>query len=133
MMSAFAVGSAWPTSFSRAGAILFLALGVKALAVTYLLWAGLALGVSIGFAQYVLLMVLLGFVVVLARFVRIPGGFLLAAVFLLELLGVGRERALAMAIIVWVSALVSVGAAGMLSLLWFGAELRALKAYYAGR
>ena len=133
MLSAFADGSAWPSNFSRAGAITFLALCVKALAVTYLLWAGLALGVSLGFAQYVLLMVLLGFVVVLTRFVRIPGGFLLAAAFLLELLGVDRERALAMAIIVWVSAQVSVGAAGMLSLLWFGAELRALKAHYADR
>ena len=74
MLSAFADGSAWPTGLSRAGAILLLALCVKVLAVTHLLWAGLALGVSLGIAQYVLLMVLLGFAVLFARFVRIPGG-----------------------------------------------------------
>ncbi len=76
-------------------------------------------------------MVLLGFVHVLSRYVRIPGGWLLAATFLLELLGVDRERALAMALIVQVSAIVSVNAAGAASLAWFGAELRELKALYA--
>ena len=130
-LSALADGVAWPRSSARAAAIVLLALSVKALAVTHLLWAGLALGVSLAIAHYVLLMVLLGFVVVLARFVRIPGGFLLAATFLLELLGVDRERALAMALIVQVSAIVSVNAAGVASLAWFGAELRELKALYA--
>ena len=130
-LGALAQGVAWPRSPARAAAIMLLALGVKAFAVTHMLWAGLALGVSLAIAQYVLLMVLLGFVVVLARFVRIPGGFLLAATFLLELLGVDRERALAMALIVQVSAIVSVNAAGAASLAWFGAELRELKALYA--
>ena len=131
LLDGLADGAAWPGSPARAAAIVLLALGIKALAITHLLWAGLALGVSLGIAQYVLLMVLLGFVVVLARFVRIPGGFLLAATFLLELLGVDRERALAMALIVQVSAIVSVSAAGAVSLAWFGAELRELKALYA--
>lgn len=132
MLDGLAEGTGWPQSPARAAAIVLLALGVKVLAVTHMLWAGLALGVSLGIAQYVLLMVLLGFVVVLARFVRIPGGFLLAATFLLELLGVDRERALAMALMVQVSAIVSVSAAGVASLAWFGAELRELKALYAG-
>ncbi len=132
LLDPLAQGAGWPRSPVRAATIVLLALGVKTLAVTHLLWAGLALGVSLEIAHYVLLMVLLGFVVVLARFVRIPGGFLLAATFLLELLGVDRERALAMALIVQVSALVSVNAAGAASLAWFGAELRELKALYAG-
>ena len=128
---ALAQGVAWQHSPARAVAIVLLALAVKALALTHMLWAGLALGVSLALAHYVLLMVLLGFVVMLARFVRIPGGFLLAATFLLELLGVNTERALAMALIVQVSAIVSVNAAGVVSLAWFGAELRELKALYA--
>ena len=131
MLDGLAEGTGWPRSPARAATIVLLAFGVKALAVAHMLWAGLALGVSLGIAQYVLLMVLLGFVVVLARIVRIPGGFLLAATFLLELLGVDRERALAMALIVQVSAIVSVSAAGAASLAWFGAELRELKALYA--
>jgi len=131
ILDALVQGTGWPRSPARAAAIVLLALCVKALAVTHLLWAGLALGVWLGIAQYVLLMVLLGFVHVLARFVQIPGGWLLAATFLLELFGVDRERALAMALIVQVSAIVSVTAAGAAALAWFGAELRELKALYA--
>lgn len=123
-----AEGIAWPRNAWRASAIVFLAFCIKALAATNLMWAGLALGVPLGFPQYVLLMVLLGFVVVLARFVRIPGSFLLAAAFLLELYGVDRERALAMALIVQMSAIVSVTAVAAVALTWFGAELRELKA-----
>lgn len=126
-----AEGIAWPRNAARAGAIVLLAFCVKALAATHLLWAGLALGVPLGIPQYVLLMVLLGFVHVLGRFVRIPGTFLLAATFLLELHGVDRERALAMALIVQVSAIVSVTAVASVALTWFGAELRELKAAYA--
>ena len=131
MLGALAEGTGWPRSPARAAAIVLLALAVKAFAATHLLYAGLALGVWLGIAQYVLLMVLLGFVHVLSRYVRIPGGWLLAATFLLELFGVDRERALAMALIVQVSAIVSVTAAGAASLAWFGAELRELKALYA--
>ena len=125
-----AEGIAWPRNAWRASAIVFLAFCIKALAATNLMWAGLALGVPLGFPQYVLLMVLLGFVVVLARFVRIPGSFLLAATFLLELQGVDRERALAMALIVQVSAIVSVTGVAAVALTWFGAELRELKATF---
>jgi len=131
VLDALAEGTAWPQSPARAAAIVLLALAVKALAVTHLLYAGLALGVWLGFAQYALLMVLLGFVHVLTRYVKVPGGWLLAATFLLELLGVDRERALAMALIVQVSAIVAVNAAAAASLAWFGAELRELKALYA--
>lgn len=126
-----AEGVAWPASAGRASAIVFLAFCVKALAATHLLWAGLALGAPLGIPQYVLLMVLLGFVHALGRFVRIPGTFVLAATFLLELLGVDRERALAMALIVQVSAIVSVTTVASVALAWFGAELRELKAAYA--
>lgn len=130
ILDALAEGTGWPRSPARAAAIMLLALCVKALAATHLLYAGLALGVWLGIAQYVLLMVLLGFVHVLARFVQIPGGWLLAATFLLELFGVDRERALAMALIVQVSAIVSLNAAAAAALAWFGAELRELKALY---
>ena len=131
ILDSLAEGTAWPRDPARAASIVLLALAVKGLAATHLLYAGLALGVWLGFAQYVLLMVLLGFVHVLSRYAQIPGGWLLAAAFLLELLGVDRERALAMALIVQVSALVSVNAAAAASLAWFGAELRELKALYA--
>lgn len=131
VLGALADGVAWPRSPGRMAAIVLLAVCVKALAVTHMLWAGLALGVPLGIPQYVLLMVLLGFVHLLARFVRIPGSFILAAIFFLELLGVDPERALAMALIVHVSAIVSVTAVGAAALAWLGVELRELKAVYA--
>ena len=131
ILHAFAEGIAWPQNPARRAAIVALAFCVKALAATHLLWAGLALGVSLAIAQYVLLMVLLGFVHVLSRFVRIPGTFVLAAAFLLELFGVDRERALAMALIVQVSAIVSITALGAAALAWFGTALDELKTAYA--
>lgn len=131
-LGALADGVVWPRSPGRMAAIVLLAVCVKALAVTHMLWAGLALGVPLGIPQYVLLMVLLGSVHLLARFVRIPGSFIFAAIFFLEMLGVDPERALAMALIVQVSAIVSVTAVGAAALAWLGVELRELKAVYAG-
>lgn len=132
-VQALAAGFAWPRSAPRFAAILALALCVKALGVTHLFWAGLALGVSLELSHYVLLMVLLGFVHLLARVIYIPGTYILAAAFLLELFGVDRERALAMPLVVQVSALVTFNGVGALALAWFGAELRELNALYAAK
>lgn len=130
-VASFAQGVAWPHRPVRSAAILLCALFIKVIAAAHLLWAGLALNVSLGIEQYVLLLVLLGFVVVLTRFVRIPGSFLLAAAFLLELMGVDRERALAMALITQVCAIITINATATAALAWFGAELKELRSLYA--
>ena len=130
-VASFAQGVAWPHRPARSAAILLCALFIKVIAAAHLLWAGLALNVSLGIEQYVLLLVLLGFVVVLTRFVRIPGSFLLAAAFLLELMGVDRERALAMALITQVCAIITINATATAALAWFGAELKELRSLYA--
>ena len=61
-------------------------------------------------------MVFLGFLVIAGHFARIAGGFILGAVFVLTRLGVPEEEALAMALIVQASNLLSVAGIGALAL-----------------
>jgi hypothetical protein len=46
--------------------------------------------------DYLFLLVFAGFALVLARFIRVPGGFVIGAGFALNILGVADEAALAM-------------------------------------
>jgi len=54
--------------------------------------------VSLRPAEYLFVMVFLGFLVILGHFLRLAGGFIIAAVFALRLFGVPEEEALAMAL-----------------------------------
>ena len=67
---------------------------IKLIALTHILWAGLAFGVVLRPADYVFLLVFLGFRIILTRFARILGGFFVGAIFALDLLGVPEEQAL---------------------------------------
>ncbi|MFV2002089.1 MAG: hypothetical protein ACC619_03835, partial [Paracoccaceae bacterium] len=69
---------------------------MKAVAATNFLWAGLAVGVTLAPFDYLFLMVFAGFSLILSRFVRIPGGFIIGSGFALKMLGVADEQALAM-------------------------------------
>ncbi len=71
-------------------------LGMKAIAASHFLWAGLAIGVVLRPFDYLFLLVFAGFALVLARFIRVPGGFVIGAGFALNILGVADEAALAM-------------------------------------
>ena len=102
---------------------------IKLLAATNFFWAGLAVGVALAPAQYLFLLVFLGFLVILGHFARVAGSFLIGGVFALGLMGVEAEKALVMALIVETSYLLSTAAAGALSLWWQGfkiAELRSV-------
>ena len=59
---------------------------MKAIAATHFLWAGLSVGVLLGAFDYLFLMVFAGFAMVLARFVRVPGGFVIGSGFAFKLL-----------------------------------------------
>ncbi|MBT5809490.1 MAG: flippase-like domain-containing protein [Rhodospirillaceae bacterium] len=89
-------GIIWPRHRRRQiGAVLASVL-MKIIAATHFLWAGLAVGVVLGPFDYLFLMVFAGFALVLARFIRVPGGFVIGSGFALKLLGVADEQALAM-------------------------------------
>ncbi len=91
---AFADGTAWPSQPARGAGIVVAALGIKALAISDMLWATLAVGVVLNPTDYVLIMVFLSAVTIAGFFIRLPGGMLLASVFVLRLFGMGQEPAL---------------------------------------
>lgn len=96
LRQAIAEGIVWPRQRARQLGIVAASVAMKAVAATHFLWSGLAVGVLLGALDYLFLLVFAGFAMVLARFVRIPGGFVVGSGFALWLLGVNDEQALAM-------------------------------------
>ena len=93
-------GIVWPDEIWRGAGVIIASIGIKLIATTHFLWARLVFGVVLRPAEYVFLLVFLGFLIILTRLVRIPGGFLVGGVFALDLLGVAEEQSLAMVLLV---------------------------------
>ena len=89
----------------------------KLISATYFLWAGLAVGVVLAPFDYLFLMVFAGFSLVLSRFGRVPGGFVIGSAFAFSLLGVPEEQALLMILFNWMIS-ISVVVGGGLIVLW---------------
>ncbi len=88
---------------------------IKLLAATHLLWAGLAIGVTLQPAQTLFLLVFLGFVAILGHFLRFVGSFVVGGVFAFGLFGVQPEPALAMVLLVEMVGILCVAAVGALA------------------
>ena len=73
-------------------------------------------------------MVFLGFLVILGRFARIAGSFIIGGIFALGLFGVSEERALAMVLVAQGASLLSVAVIGALALGQQGVALSELRA-----
>ena len=125
-MLSFAEGIVWPRS--RSLGIVGASVLIKALATTNYLWAGLAFGVVLRPEEYVFILVLLGFLIILNRFARVPGGMILGSVFALELFGVAEERALAMTLVVIAASVATVSTIGAFALWKSGVALADLRA-----
>ncbi len=123
----FAEGIVWPREVWRGLGIVLASVVIKLSAMTHFLWAGLAFGIVLRPADYVFLVVFLGFLIILTRFARIPGGFAFGAIFALDLLGVADEPALAMVAAVQLSAMLTVGGVGAFALWKHGIELDELR------
>jgi len=107
---------------------------MKAIAATHFLWAGLAVGISLGFLDYLFLLVIAGFALVLARVIRVPGGFVIGSGFALHALGVPDEKALAMIMFTHILSIVLVVGIGLFILWRSGIEIRNMpRAQGAGR
>ncbi|MCH7487493.1 MAG: flippase-like domain-containing protein [Proteobacteria bacterium] len=115
-LSSFADGIVWPREARRGAGIVFASVGIKLIAATHFLWAGLAFGVMLRPAEYIFLLVFLGFLIILTRFARVPGGFFVGNIFALDLLGIAEEQGLAMVLLVHVSTLVTISGVGAVAL-----------------
>ena len=129
----FAEGIIWPRNHWRGFAILCASVVIKLIAITYFLWAGLAFGIVLRPLDYLFLVVFLGFLIILTRFARIPGGFVFGAIFALDLLDVAEEAALAMVLAVQLATIVTIGGFGALALWRQGIALDDLRLFHAKR
>jgi uncharacterized membrane protein YbhN (UPF0104 family) len=124
----FSDGIVWPQEMWRGAGILLASVAIKLLAASHFLWAGLAFGVVLEPAQYVLVLVFLGFLIILGHFARVAGSFIIGGIFVLGLLEVPNEQALAMVLVVEAAHLLSIAALGALSIWWQGIALAELRA-----
>lgn len=125
MRDAIRTGIIWPKSGIRQGGVILAAFLMKAVAATHFLWAGLSVGVIIGLADYLFVMVFAGFAMVMGRFIRIPGGFVLGSGFAFSQLGVADEQALAMIVLNYVFTIVLMVGVGLLFFWRSGIDIRA--------
>ena len=123
----FAEGIVWPRQAWRGAAVVLASIAIKVIAITYFLWAGLAFDIVLQPGDYVFLVVFLGFLIILTRLVRIPGGFFFGALFALDLLGVAEEPALAMVLVVQLSSMLTVCVIGAVALWRHGVALDELR------
>ncbi|MDE2150561.1 MAG: flippase-like domain-containing protein, partial [Gammaproteobacteria bacterium] len=118
---AFVAGLDWPRERPRRILILLLAILIKALAVSDVLWAGWAVGVWLPAGDYLLIMVALGCLILFGFFFRVPGSNPLAAVLILTLFGIGREQAAAIMLLMqtgFLTLCALVGGPSLLSVGW---------------
>ncbi|MGE0288436.1 MAG: lysylphosphatidylglycerol synthase transmembrane domain-containing protein [Bradyrhizobium sp.] len=127
VLISFAEGVSWPRELWRGLGIVLASAAMKLIAATHFLWAGLAFGVLLAPGTYLFLTVFLGFVAVLGHWARVPGSFIVAAIFALGLFGVAEATALAMVLVVQGASLLSVAALGALALWRQGVALADLR------
>lgn len=127
VLQSFAEGIVWPKAKWRRLGIVLASVVIKLIAATHFLWAGLAFDIQLRPADYLFLLVFLGFLHVLVRFVHMLAGFTVGAVFALGLFGVAEEQALAIVLVVQISSLLTTATIGALALWLQGVALGDLR------
>lgn len=117
-------GIIWPRARTRQVGAVSASVLMKLISATHFVWAGLAVGVVLAPFDYLFVMVVAGFALVLARFIRVPGGFVLGAGFALKLLGVPDEQALAMILFNHILSIILMVGIGLLYLWRSGIDIR---------
>lgn len=128
----FGEGLIWPKELWRGTGIVCASIAIKLIAASHFLWAGLAFGVVLEPAQYLLILVFLGFLIILGHFARVAGSFILGGIFVLGLLEVPQEQALAMVLVIEGAHLLSIAAVGALSIWWQGISMSEMRATEKG-
>lgn len=117
-------GVVWPRSQRHRLYVLIGAVAAKLVAASHYLWAGLAVGVVLAPFDYLFLMVFAGFSLVLSRFIRVPGGFVIGSALAFELLGVPEEQALLIILFNWMMSIGIVMGVGLIVLWQAGIDIR---------
>lgn len=128
LLISFADGIVWPQEGWRRGGIVAASVLMKLIAASHFLWTGLAFGVVLSPLAYFVLLAILGFLVIITHMARIPGGFIVGAVFALGLLGVGKEQAVLMVGTVVAANLATIGVTGAVTLWRHGVAFSELRA-----
>jgi hypothetical protein len=128
LLRGFGEGVVWPAQTWRQVGVVGASVAMKLIAATHFLWSGLAYGVLLGPLDYLFLIAFLGFLVILTHFARLAGGFIIGAIFALDLFGVSAEQATAMVLTVQVSSLATVATVGSVALWRSGVALGDLPA-----
>lgn len=117
-------GVIWPKARRHRSNVLLGAIAAKLISATHYVWAGLAVGVVLAPFDYLFLMVFAGFSLVLTRFVRVPGGFVIGSALAFNLLGVPEEQALLMILFNWMMSIILVVGVGLVVLWQSGIDIR---------
>ena len=127
LRAAIGDGIVWPRSRWRQTGAVAASVAMKGVGATHFVWAGLAVGVVLTPMDYLFIMVFAGFALVLARFVRVPGGFVIGSGFALKILGVPDAPALSMILFVHMLSIGLVVGIGLIYLWRSGIDIRAAR------
>jgi len=127
LRAALCHGVIWPRGVWRQSAVIAASFASKLIATTHFLWAGLAVGVTLQMFDYLLLMVIAGFAMILSRFIRVPGGFVIGSAFALQVLGVPDDQALIMVLFTQVISSLLMIVLGLTILWQSGVDIRTMK------
>ncbi|WMS44434.1 lysylphosphatidylglycerol synthase transmembrane domain-containing protein [Acuticoccus sp. MNP-M23] len=128
LRAALCAGVVWPRSRLYRFYVILGAVAAKLVAASHYLWAGLSVGVVLAPFDYLFLMVFAGFSLVLSRFVRVPGGFVIGSALAFDLLGVPEEDALLMILFNWMLSIILVVGIGLVVLWQSGIDIRRARA-----
>ena len=124
-------GITWPKSRWRGAGVILASIAMKMISTTHFLWVGLVFGILLSPFEYLFIMVVTGFALIIARFVRVPGGGIIGSAFALNLLGIADEEALTMVLVVHFSVMALVAGIGAIAMWKSG--LTVLELRYAAR
>jgi len=111
-----AEGIIWPNSRWRGAGIILASIGMKLISTSHFLWAGLVFGILLSPFDYLFIMVVTGFTLIISRFIRVPGGGIMGSALALNLLGIADEEALTMVFVVHFSAISLIAGIGAIAM-----------------
>jgi len=111
-----AEGITWPKSRWRGAGIILASIAMKMISTSHFLWVGLVFGILLSPFDYLFIMVVTGFALIVSRFIRVPGGGIMGSALALKLLGIADEEALTMVLVVHFSVMAMVAGIGAIAM-----------------